>query len=275
VFAHSPYQAEAYNDDDYSHTFTGEDIYYLQETARADLYRNTIRLKINLPVTLEKQEIWQYDDGPVLYDDALAPRYPFRAANSRSIERDDYEAPYRIHDGGKERSVIYADLIDAKEEAEKRLRYDGGPFSYSADNVTTNHDRAVVTLGREADGDLYTASIHGRPIVFDLNRSCFLRDTEAVQQNGTVALNVTGSYFSEYEINGMPHYEDWVTRELAERLQNNREYTVKTHRALFHGRVGAKVKIETRQETVSGTISTLTLRYRKNKAFISTFRIGR
>jgi len=66
-----------------------------------------------------------------------------------------------------------------------------------------------------ADGDLYRAAIYGRPIVLDLNRSCFLKDTEGVNAYGTVALNVTGSYFSEHEIDGkagtkVPHYEDWV-----------------------------------------------------------------
>jgi hypothetical protein len=69
VFAHSPYQegnlrpsgsvgvqVEPPQDDEYSYTFTGEDIFYLRKTDRAELYRNTVRLKINLPIALEKQE---------------------------------------------------------------------------------------------------------------------------------------------------------------------------------------------------------------------------
>jgi hypothetical protein len=77
VFAHSPYQTEPLLDDEgnpegsFSYTFTGEDIFYLRKTARAELYRNTVRLKINLPIALEKQEIWRYDDPPVLYDDSF------------------------------------------------------------------------------------------------------------------------------------------------------------------------------------------------------------
>jgi hypothetical protein len=71
-----------------------------------------------------------------------------------------------------------------------------------------------------------------------------LKDLEAVAAYGTVALNVTGSYFSEYVIvRGnvtLAHYEDWVVRELAERLQERREFTVKTHRALFNARVGRR-----------------------------------
>jgi hypothetical protein len=92
-----------------------------------------------------------------------------------------------------------------------------------------------------------------------------------------VALNVTGSYFSEYSIQRgnilVAHYEDWVIRELEERLQNRREFTVKTHRALFNARVGAKVKITVRNEEMEGVINAFSFRYRKNRAFIAMFKI--
>jgi hypothetical protein len=105
VFAHSPYQVEPLEGDDYSYTFTGEHIFYLRKTAKAELYRNTVRLKINLPITLEKQEIWRYDEAPVLYDDFLQAHYPFKVPFVREIEAGPYEARYRIIDGsGKERS---------------------------------------------------------------------------------------------------------------------------------------------------------------------------
>jgi hypothetical protein len=91
---------------------------------------------------------------------------------------------------------------------------------------------------------------------------------------GTVALNVTGSYFSEHEIDGKPQYEDWVIRELTERIQNRREFTVKTHRALFNARVGAKVKIQTRNEELAGTINAFSFRYKRDAAFVATFRIS-
>jgi phage pi2 protein 07 len=107
-----------------------------------------------------------------------------------------------------------------------------------------------------------------------------MSDGEAIKQFGTAALNVTGSYFSEYEINGKTHYEDWVVRELAERLQNRREFTVKTHKALFHARVGAGVRIQMRNEELgmrngrmAGTINAFSFRYKRDKAFIATFRI--
>jgi len=278
VFAHSPYQTETLLNDEISYTFSGNDIFYLRKIVRADLYRNSIRLKINMPVSLAKQEIWRYGDSPVFYDEFYQAHYPFKYPLIREIEAGKYEAKYRIKGSdGKERNVIYADFIDTKQEAENRLDYDGGPFSYTHYDITTNHDRAILTLHKDNDGDLYNASIHGRPIVLDLNRSCFIRDIEAVEAYGTVALNITGSYFSDFQIirNGLPiaQYEDWAVRELEERLQLRREFTVKTHRALFNSRVGAKVNIETNKEQMSGTITEFHYRYRKNKAFVAAFKI--
>ncbi|MDR0314214.1 MAG: hypothetical protein LBI14_11540, partial [Treponema sp.] len=280
MFAHSPYQIneqlagsnEQSGDDPY--LIKGGDIFYLRKIARADLYRNSVRLKVNMPVSLEKQEIWRYDEAPVFYDDFLQAHYPFKYPLVREIEAGKYEAKYSVIDkDGKERAVVYADEIDTKEEAENRLDYDGGPFSYSYYDVTANHDKAILTLQKNNDGDVYKAAIFGRPIVLDLNRSCFLRDSEAVNQFGTVVLNVTGSYFSEYEINNKSHYEDWVIRELAERLQNRREFTVKTHRALFDARVGAKVQIQSKNEQLMGIINAFAFRYKRDKAFVASFRI--
>ena len=279
VFAHSPYQEEMISDTEIAHTFTGEDIFYLRKTARDDLYRNTVRLKVNMPVALEKQEIWRYDDPPVFYDDSMKAHYPFRSPLVREIEAGSYEANYKVIDvTGKERNVVFADEIDTKEEAESRFEYDGGSLLYSLYDVTTNFDRASLTIQKEADADLYKAVIYGRPIVLDLNRSSFMRDTEEIKAFGTVALNITGSYFSEYEISGisgsLPHYEDWVIRELAERIQKRREFTVKTHRGLFFARVGAYVRIAMRNEELSGVINALSLRYKRNSAFVAAFKIS-
>jgi hypothetical protein len=274
VFAHSPYQTEPLEEDDYSHTFTGENIFYLRKTDRAELYRNTVRLKINLPVVFEKQEIWRYEEPPVLYDEFLQAHYPFKSPLVREIEAGEYEAHYSIIEpGGKERAVVYADGIDTREGAENRLEYEGGPFSYSVYDVTTHHDRAILTLHKDADGDLYKAVIYGRPIVLDMSRACFMRDDEGIAAYGTAALNVTGSYFSEYEINGKPHYEDWVIRELTERIQNKREFTVKTHRGLFNARIGAKVRILTQKELLQGTINAFSLRYKRESAFVAAYKI--
>ncbi|MDR2728886.1 MAG: hypothetical protein LBB56_07115, partial [Chitinispirillales bacterium] len=282
VFAHSPYQSEPLVDNDYSYTFTGNDIFYLRKTAKAELYRNSVRLKINMPVSLEKQEIWRYQDPPVFYDEFLQAFYPFRHPIEREIGNGNYEAKYHIKDeSGKDRNVIFADEIDTVEEAENRLEYDGGIFAYANYDVSTYHDRALLRLNKVTEGDLYKACIYGRPIVLDLNRSCFMTDSEAAATYGTAVLNVTGFYFSDDMVTdkfsptmqGKPHYEDWVARELEERLQQRREFTVKTHRALFNARVGAKVKEKKKNGEVAGTINAFSLRYKRDKAFISIFRI--
>jgi len=286
VFAHSPYQISEQlevSSEQCSYTFSGENIFYFRKIEKSELYRNTVRLKINMPVVLERQEIWRYDDNPVFYDEFLQSHFPFRYPLVRKIEAGMYEARYKVIDeSGKERNVVYADQIDTKEEAENRLDYDGGGFSYSLYDVTSNHDRAILTMQKEADGDLYVASIHGRPIVLDLNRSCFMKDVDEVAANGTVALNVGGVYFSDDIVGGqfgtLRHYEDWVVRELEERLQKRREFTVRTHRAVFHARIGAKVKItinnyQLSKEETSGVILAFRFRYRKNRAFVASFKI--
>jgi hypothetical protein len=274
VFAHSPYQAEPLLNDEVSYTFSGNDIFYCRKIDKTELYRNTVRLKVNMPLSLDKQEIWRYDENPVFYDEFLQAHYPFKYPLAREIEMGKYEVRYRIIDeNGKERNVVFADLIDSQEEAENRLEYDCGPFSYSHYDVTSNHDRAILTLHKEADGDLYKAAVYGRPIVLDLNRSCFMRNEDGIADYGTAALNVTGTYFSEYEIGSRKQYEDWVIRELAERVQRRREFMVKTHRALFNARVGAKVKLEMRHEELEGVITGFSLRYRKDRAFVAAFRI--
>ena len=284
VFAHSPYQTETLTENDYSYTFTGNNIFYFRKTERADLYRNTVRLKVNMPVVLDRQEIWRYEDPPVFYDDNLKEYYPFKNPLVRVIEIAKYEASYTLRTRSeKKKNVVYADQIDTKEEAENRLEYEGGAFSYSLYDTTTKTDGAILTLRRENDSNLYKAVIFGRPIVIDQNRSCFMRDIEAVNQKGTVALNVTGSYYSDYELQRgnvtAAHYEDWVIRELEERLKHRREFTVKTHRAVFHARVGANVQLAMSNEeaptklAIAGVISAFHLRYRKNAAFVASFKI--
>jgi hypothetical protein len=274
VFAHSVYQSEPLADSDYSYTFTGSDIFYLRIAARADYYRNTVRLKVNMPEVLEHQEIWRYEDSPVLYNELMKEYYPFRNTLVRVIEIAKYEASYMIRTmSDKKKNIVYADQIDTQAEAEGRLQFEGGDFHYSHYDVTSNSDKAIITLRSTTDGDLYKAAIFGRPIVIKQNCSCFMRDVSEVETQGTKALNVSGAYFSEYEFGGRFQYEDWVMRELEERVQNGRELTVRTHRALFNARVGAKVKVKIKNEELKGTVNAFVLRYKRDRAFVATFKI--
>jgi hypothetical protein len=274
VFAHSPYQAEPLLNDAASYTFSGENIFYLRETARADKYRNSIRVKMNMPIVLEKQEIWRYGDNPVLYTSDMQASFPFRGNTKREIENEGYEARYRIMDAaGKEYPVIYADCIDTLEEAGARLSFAGAGVGYADYDVTTHHDRARVTLEAAGNTDLYHASIYGRPIVYDLNRSSFQHDRNGITQHGTHALNVTNSYFSDDMVGGYRQYEDWAIRELAECSQFKNEIMIDTHRGVFHARVGATVNVQTQNKNYSGVVNALSFHYRKEKAFRAVVKI--
>ena len=282
VFIYSPYQSEPLAEKECSYTLHGNEIFYLRKIEKSEYYMNTVRIKVNMPVELERQEIWRYNEPPIFYDDFYQPYYPFKYPLVREIEVCKYEAVYSVIDvDGKERPVIFADHIDSKNQAENRLEYDGGKFSYSHYDVFTNYNKAVLTLEKENDSDLYNASIFGRPIVRDINRSYFLNDEEEVAANGTLAVNVTNSYFSDYIVpdslsdtmQGKRQYEDWVHRELADRIHRKKEITVKTHKALFHARVGAKIKINLRNEEISGEINSFSLRYRRDRALITTLKI--
>ena len=275
-FAGSPYQAEGLAAEGVSHVFDGGDIFHFGKTDRADLFRNTVRLKVNMPVSLSRREIWRYDNPPVVYGPEMRPRFPFSASHLRDIERGRYAARYSVIDGetGAARPVVFADDIDQRKEAERRLEYDGGVFSYTHYDVESSIDKAFLTLASGGGGYLYNASIHGRPIVLDLNRSCFMRDAQSVAEIGSRALNVTGAYFTDHDIGGRPHYVDWVARELAERARHRREFTVRTHQGLFNARVGATVAISLKGEKVTGTVDAFSFRFGREAAFVSTFRIA-
>jgi hypothetical protein len=234
-----------------------------------------VRLKINLPVSLERQEIWRYTDAPVFYTQALRPYYPFREHTLREIEREGYEARYRvIAEGGKARPVVYADMIDCKEEAEARISAQGGVIKYSRYDTASHKEKALLTLNADGESDLFSASIHGRPIVLDLNTTHYETDGAAAALFGTAALNVTGGYFSSDLINGEPHYADWVKRELSARLARKKEYTIKTNKAFVNARVGAKIKLVTKEHNVTGRIHSLKMRYKKEAAFVEILKFS-
>ena len=48
---------------------------------------------------------------------------------------------------------------------------------------------------------------------------------------------------------------------------------MKTHRGLFNARVGAKVQITVKCEQAIGTINAFSFRYKRDAAFVATFKI--
>jgi hypothetical protein len=274
VFAHSPYQEESEDPTGSSYRFHGGNLFFLRSRSLFDEYRNTVRLRFNRPVSLPRREIWRYEDPPVVYDANLVPSYPFRVANPRAVSEADYAARYRVREtGGTEREVVYADEIDDLAAASARLDYSGGPLGYTAYDTTSYRDRAIVRLEPEADAELRSAAIHGRPIVYDLNCSAYVRDDAGIALYGTRALNATGGFFSSDQVNGKAQYEDWAERELAYRLKERRLFTARTNRAVFHARVGAAVTVMDNGLDTSAAIRAMELRYRKGAAFVASFNL--
>jgi hypothetical protein len=274
VFAHSPYQEESDDPVGSSYRFHGGNLFFLRSRSLFDEYRNTVRLRYNRPVSLPRGEIWRYEDPPVVYDVNLVPSYPFRLASPRAISEAGYVARYRVREaGGTEREVVYADEIDELAEANERLAYSGGPLRYTAYDTTSYRDRAAVRLEGDADAELRAAAIHGRPIVYDLNCSAYVRDEAGIARYGTRALNATGGFFSSDQVGGKAQYEDWAERELAYRIRERRLFTARTNRAVFHARVGAAVTVVEDGADTETTIRSMELRYRKGAAFIASFNL--
>jgi hypothetical protein len=274
VFAHSPYQLESEEPAESSYRFHGGNLFFLRSRSLFDEYRNTVRLRFNRPVSLPRGEIWRYEDPPVVYDANLVPSYPFRLANPRAVSGADYAARYRVREaGGTERAVVYTDQVDDLVQASGRLGYSGGPLGYTVYDTTSYRDRAILRIEPVADAELRTAAIHGRPIVYDLNCSAYVRDESGIARYGTRALNSTGGFFSSDPVNGKAQYEDWAERELAYRLRERRLFTCRMNRPVFHARVGAAVTVAEEGTETAATIRSMELRYRKREAFVASFNL--
>jgi hypothetical protein len=170
--------------------------------------------------------------------------------------------------------VVYADNIDTRQEAEARISSQGGGFYFEKYDVATHHDRALIRLAYNEDSDLLAAAIWGRPIVLMRDTACIESVDDEIETFGVCALNAGGSYFSSDDVNGRKQYEDWVSRELAARLSRNNEITIRTHRAVFHARVGASVNVATKQKNYSGVVNALAFHYKQGAAFRATMKFS-
>jgi len=274
VFQNSPYQQDSNGEEDGYFRIEGNEIFMLTTTERYDLYANSVRFRANLPERLGRQEIWRYEDAPILYDENEKPYFPFRGNIERRIEKNNYEAEYKVTGMDMEDlQVLFADEVDSPEQAEARLQFSGGPFGYLQFDTAEHLDKALIMLNAENDGDLFNATIHGRPIVMNLNRSCFRSDTSEIKKRGLRVKNTTGAYYSECEFAGIPHYEDWVKKELAERVKPVKEYTIKTHKAIFNAKIGADMEVDLEKGKIRGVLVSYSLTYKAKKAFVATLKI--
>lgn len=238
-------------------------------------YRNCIRMRWTRYGEYERQELWRYADPPILYTANLTPTFPFvTEGEKRDIEKAGYEATYTVRPpGGKPIPVVYAENIDTPAQFEARLRVNGPALEVETYDVTTNRDKAVIRLNAPADTVLLSATIHGDAIAAEHNFSHYLSDDAEIEANGTQAVNITSPYLSETYRDGKPYYAMYARRLLDKLKRKRKGFFVKTHRGLFHARVGSFVRIALADGLVSerAEIVQMELRYRAREAFVATF----
>jgi len=243
-----------------------------------DVFNNDVRLRWNKPERLEHQKLWQYDDPPIFYDVDLKKSFPFKfLGEKREIESADlpYYAPYtaRLPDGTEHR-VVSADMLDPALDIELAMEADADGLTVEALDTTSYPEKAIIKLACSEDTELYELTIYGRPIVVKANYSCYRRDTESIDNYGLYVLNATGKYFSDAEIFGLPHYQEWTERTLLIRKQRRRRIRLQSEYGLFHARVGAKTTMTGIENSgISCSVEHLKFRYRKHKGFTATLRM--
>jgi len=135
-------------------------------------------------------------------------------------------------------------------------------------------EKAIIKLSCSEDTELYELTICGRPIVVKANYSCYRRDTESIDNYGLYVLNATGKYFSDAEIFGLPHYQEWTERTLLIRKHRRRRIRLQSEYGLFHARVGAKTTVTGIEEVgISCSVEHLKFTYRKHKGFTASLRM--
>ena len=244
--------------------------YKVNKQNAGELLKNYIRLRRNKPERLTKQTIWKYNEPPVNYDEQLVPSYPFSlTGEKRRIEQDPpVAAPYTATVDGKELEVVYADEIDDETTVAARMESKNGVVSIETYDISTNTDKALIKLSCTADDEIKNLKIEGRPIVIRQNCSCYLHDDDSISENGLKVKNVSGRYFLDADINGIPHYQDWTEKTLTKLKTKRRLFTIYTQYCLFFIRTGAKTIFNRLDgEQITCRISLVEMTYNRKDGF--------
>lgn len=277
IFSASPYLTGAIEPDE-AESLDLELFYKVEIEDALDVFNNDVRLRWNKPERLERQIIWRYDDPPIFYDINLQKSYPFKLlGEKRDIEAEDlpYYAPYTVKlPDGKELRVVFADVLDTAAEVEAGMVMDTAGLSVEEYDTDSYPEKAIIKLTCSEDTELYELTIYGRPIVVKANYSCYRRDTESIDTYGLNVLNATGKYFSDAEVLGLPHYQEWTERILLICKQRRRRIKLQSEYGLFHARVGAKTTITNIEDVgISCSVEQLKFRYKKEKGFTANIRM--
>jgi hypothetical protein len=263
------------SNDPVQYTFDHTNATHIRMYDLTGAYRNCIRMRWTRYGEYSDCELWRYADPPVIYDETLAPKYPFVASGSkRAIEEAGYQAPYTVRPpGNKPIPVVYAENVETREAFASRLVTNGPALEVAEYDVTTYRDHAVIRLAAPADTVLRTATIEGDAIAAEHNFSFYLSDDAEIAVNGTRAVNISSPYLSEGLHEGRPYYAFYARRLLDHLKRKRKGLFVKTNRGLFHARVGALVRVALADGLVSerAEIVQMELRYKAREAFVATF----
>ncbi len=279
-FIESPYDVQNEYSEESCFELNENEITHYRFFNNREKYANNIRLKYTRYVQMERQELWNYSDAPVWYDEDMKPYYPFSDDSRKIISDTDYQAIYTAkNEEGKTRNVVYADGVDSEEDFIEAMEVTGEdkPEVIQYD-TTTYRDRAIVQLGR--GGKLIgvrKASITGRPIISETNYSVFVKDDQEITEKGQIVKNVTSKFLSDDLFEGEPFCQRRAKNLLNECVNCKGAYYLTTFLPLIHARVGAFMDI--RLNGAAGfrkvKIDELTFRYKKDNAFSSEIWVTR
>ena len=279
-FIESPYDTENKYSEESCYSLDESEITHYRFFNNNEKYANNVRLKYTRYVQTGRQELWNYSDGPVWYDEEMKAYYPF-TDDSRSIVKDnDYQAIYTAKNAeGKTRNVVYADCIDNEEAFYNSIEVTGEDKPVIIQYDTTSHnDRAIIQLGR--DGKLIglkKAAITGRAIISETNYSIFVKDEQAINEKGQIVRNVTSKFLSDDTFEDEPFCTRRAKDLLKDCLNCKGGYYLTTYIPLIHARVGAfmDIRLSKNGEIKKVRIEELTFRYKKEEAFSSEIWVKR
>lgn len=273
-FIESPYDRENEYSEESCFTLDEKEITHYRFFNNNDKYANNVRLKYTRYVQTERQELWNYSDAPVWYDEDMQPYYPFTDDSRKIISDNDYQAIYTAkNEEGKTRNVVYADQLDSEQDFLDAMEVTGEdkPVIVQYD-TSTYKDRAIIQLNR--DGKLIglrKAAITGRAIISETNYSIFVKDDNEIATKGQIVKNVTSKFLSDDLFEDEPFCQRRAKDFLQECINCKGAYYLTTYLPLIHARVGAfmDIRLNAQSSFKKVRIDELTFRYKKEEAFSS------
>lgn len=279
-FIESPYDRENEYSEESCFTLDEKEITHYRFFNNNDKYANNVRLKYTRYVQTERQELWNYSDAPVWYDEDMQPYYPFTDDSRKIISDNDYQAIYTAkNEEGKTRNVVYADQLDSEQDFLEAMEITGEdkPVIVQYD-TSTYKDRAIIQLNR--DGKLIglrKAAITGCAIISETNYSIFVKDDNEIAAKGQIVKNVTSKFLSDDLFEDEPFCQRRAKDLLQECINCKGAYYLTTYLPLIHARVGAfmDIRLNAQSSYKKVRIDELTFRYKKEEAFSSEIWVTR